>query len=167
MKRKILVAFISICIGVPIYWMQKRNFYYLPEINAYATVWKNTRGTCYIIIGEKYLSLFKPSNNVDFIKTTNSDILTIIYNSEEDQKLNIETENKEMVIVNQVNYSMRLFDVFNVKEKKEWENEFYSFELSDNLNIQKAVYNEVVINTRENLVVINGNVVKHGNILGW
>ena len=72
-----------------------------------------------------------------------------------------------MVIVNQVNYSMRLFDVFNVKEKKEWENEFYSFELSDNLNIQKAVYNEVVINTRENLVVINGNVVKHGNILGW
>ena len=84
---KVLFIIISIIFGLLLWSELSRDFYCL-EKDKCITVWKTSWG-CYIIPG-KYYGLISPSD--DYIKTTNTQYLTIYFSDEMPKTLIIRNE---------------------------------------------------------------------------
>ena len=100
--KKILLTFSVILILLLMWYGESRKFFCI-DGNRCITVWKTYNNTCYIILG-KYYGLFKPSEN--FIKTTNTNNITIFFSSElpnsiiyrSDYPSKVNSNNKDKII---------------------------------------------------------------------
>jgi hypothetical protein len=99
MKKLIIIY--AIIIASSILWFGESRSFFCLSNGKCVTVWKTYNDVCYIIPG-KYYGIFRPAN--DFIKTTNSNNLTIyftdeipnafIFRSEQDIEINNDGKNK-------------------------------------------------------------------------
>lgn len=113
MKR--VLFFLSVVIILLFIWYGESRKFFCFDDGKCLTVWKTYNNVCYIIPG-KYYGMFKPSKN--FIKSSNTDNLTIfftselpnvfIYKSEHDLKVN--NSNKDEFIFYDYNSDIKKFD---------------------------------------------------------
>jgi len=142
MLMKISGLFILLIVSLLVWFDQSRSFYCLSN-DKYITVWKRLGYKCYIIPGKHY-GVLKPT---DYIKTTNDNALTIIYDDSSGYDFVIFNNYGKKVTINLSSERIKYFENF---ERDIFIGEFYINErIKDNLaNLQ--------IDIKENLVVING-----------
>jgi len=139
---KIASSFILLIALFLVWFDQSRSFYCLSNDKC-ITVWKRLGNECYIIPG-KYYGILKPS---DYVKTTNDNALTLIYDSLSGYDFVIFNDYGKELKINLSRERIKYFENF---EREIFIGEFYVNErVKDNLAYLQ-------IDIKEGLVVING-----------
>lgn len=144
--KKLWVIFGFIII-VLFYFLENRTFYCLTD-NECITVWKTFNKTCIISPG-KYYGLVKPNDN--YIVTTNSNDITIFWNSKLNNSIILKCEqnykiinsNKEKIVIHDFkNKNLDFLNILYLKNSKKFsdvksEVDFISVNIKENYALDK------------------------------
>ncbi len=124
---------------------RSRRYYHLSN-NKCITVWKRLGGDCYII-PYKYFGVFVPS---EYIKTKNSNAITIIYDKQSEYDYVVFNDYGEDLEVNTTKFNIKYYSYGN---RESFINRYY---LNDHI---KENLQYLQIDIGEELVVVNGKVM--------
>jgi|SRR5450432_2918417 len=103
--KRILIVSAALVILVAVWYGESRRFFCVSDDKC-VTVWKTYGNLCYIIPG-KYYGILRPSDN--FIKTSNTNNLTIYFSNEIPNGLVYKSEN-ELTIINEKENKFIFYD---------------------------------------------------------
>lgn len=139
---KILGVLILIIVGLLIWYKLSRSFYCLDD-NKCITVWKTSKG-CYIIF-RKYYGIRKPNDN--FIKTTNTNAITLLSPKSSIDSFVLSNDYGQKIEIGTTSHKIKYF---NSEERDLFVNSFFEN------NVIKSNYNYIMIDIKEELVIVNG-----------
>ena len=146
MGIKYLVVFVLI-LFVLTWYGESRSFYVLAK-NKPITIWKTYGNKCFIVFG-KYYGLCPPEK--DYIKTTNSNALTIIVDDRSDIDFVVSNDYNAIVFIDSSTVQVKYFEYC---KRNLFEEQYYS-----NKMINPGL-NYLMIDIKENLIIIDGQIIE-------